>query len=167
MTPAVGDDSARSARSDNLRALLVQIQRFLVVGLLSFSVDYGLFVLFYDVLGWQYLIASSTSFAISLVLNYALTRKYVFVSNPGAHVGLEFALYLGLNVVALGLNQLILWLSVDSIGLSPLAGKLIATAVVLVYNFISRKLLLERMRPRRPRTAASTQPGHTEVGGNA
>ena len=32
--------------------------------------------------------------------------------------------------------------------MSPFLGKIAATAIVLVYNFISRKLLLERMGPR-------------------
>ena len=33
-------------------------------------------------------------------------------------------------------------------GASPFLGKIVATAIVLVYNFISRKLLLERMGSR-------------------
>lgn len=126
------------------KRLMWQFAKFLVVGLASFAVDYGIFVVLFHFFGVQYLVASTVSFALSLVLNYFLTLKFVFDAKPGRNVALEFTIYVGLNIIALGLNQLILFLSVDLLGLSPLIGKLIATAVVLIYNFISRKLLIER-----------------------
>ena len=129
--------------------LMWQFARFLVVGLASFAVDYGIFFVLFHFFGVQYIVASTVSFGLSLVLNYFLTLKFVFDAKPGRNVAVEFAIYIGLNIIALGLNQLILFLSVDLLGLSPLVGKLIATAVVLVYNFISRKLLIERTRPTR------------------
>lgn len=143
---------ARAARPGDgrMRRLMWQFARFLVVGLFSFAVDYGLFVVLFHSFGVQYILASTISFSLSLVLNYFLTLKFVFGARQGRNIALEFTIYVGLNLVALGLNQLILFLAVDSLGLSPLVGKLIATAIVLVYNFISRKLLIERMSGARP-----------------
>ncbi|WP_448257946.1 GtrA family protein [Microbacterium aurum] len=132
----------RFALSPRSIRVLHQFGRFLVVGLLSFAVDYGVYLL---LLTWlQYIVASSISFATSLVVNYVLTLRFVFIAHPGRSVAKEFASFVGLNVVALGLNQLILFLAVSYGGTSEPAGKVIATAVVLVYNFISRKLLIER-----------------------
>jgi len=68
----------------------------------------------------------------------------VFDARAERRIVREFLAYIGLNIIALGLNQLILYLAVDVFGASPFVGKLIATAIVLVYNFISRKLLIER-----------------------
>jgi putative flippase GtrA len=137
------------------RRLLWQFLRFLVVGLVSFAFDYGLFFVLVTYGGVQYVLASTISFTSSLVLNYVLTLKFVFAARPGRNLAKEFAVYLVLNIVALGLNQAILFLSVDVLGASPLVGKLIATAVVLVYNFVSRKLLIERAggRPRPEQTS--------------
>ncbi len=132
------------------RRLMWQFARFLVVGVASFAVDYGIFFVLFHYFDVQYIVASTISFTLSLVLNYFLTLKFVFEARPGRNVALEFAFYIGLNIIALGLNQLILFLTVDLLGVSPLIGKLIATAVVLVYNFISRKLLIERMAARTP-----------------
>lgn len=134
--------------------IVVQFARFLVVGGLSFTIDYGLFLALHHGFGVQYLVASSISFAISVVLNYVLTRRYVFDSGDDSNVAVEFMLYLGLNVIALALNQAILFLAVDQMGLAPALGKIVATFVVLVYNFISRKALIERRRTKpvdRPR----------------
>lgn len=144
--PGPADD--RRAR---LRRLAVQFAKFLVVGGISFTVDYGLFLLLHTVLGVPYVVASTVSFSLSLVLNYVLTLKYVFVAQPGRSIAKEFAIYVALNIVALGLNQLILLATVELLGIWPEVGKLIATAVVLVYNFIARKMLIER--PGRARTA--------------
>ncbi len=158
---AGADSAPRNAR---LRRLFWQFARFLVVGLISFAFDYGLYVVLFQYFGVQYIVASTISFSLSLILNYVLTLKFVFEARPGRNVVKEFAIYIGLNIIALGLNQLILFATVDGLGIDPLIGKLIATAVVLVYNFISRKLLIERASGR---TAASPvdEIGSPETGG--
>ncbi len=157
---------AVSAPSDGrLRRLLWQFARFLVVGLFSFAFDYGLFFVLFHYFGVQYLVASTISFSLSLVLNYFLTLRFVFEAKPGRNVVKEFAIYIGLNIIALGLNQLILFATVDGLGMDPLVGKLVATAVVLVYNFISRKLLIERSSGARAAVAPGDETGSSETGG--
>lgn len=133
-----------SVLRERLRPLILQFGRFLVVGGISFSVDFGLFTVLYA-LGVPHLVASATSFSTSVVLNYVLSRRYVFEIQENVSVVKEFTLYVVLNMIALGLNTLILYVCVDLVGLSPFLGKIIATAVVLIYNFISRKALLERL----------------------
>lgn len=165
MTSPVGGARRRAGAGRKTR-LLWQFARFLAVGGVSFAFDYGLFVVLYQFAGVQYVLASTISFSLSLIINYVLTLKFVFDAKPGRNVVLEFLVYIGLNIVALGLNQLILWLSVDLLGASPFIGKLIATAVVLVYNFISRKLLIERSGAAR-RAAPAEGTGTVEAGGSA
>lgn len=143
---AVAKGEELVGRRRQLPPVFWQFARFLVVGGISFTVDYGLFLVLHHMLDVQYLVASTISFAVSLVLNYVLTLRYVFDKRDDRNVVKEFALYLGLNVIALGLNQAILFLTVDQVGLSPALGKIVATLVVLVYNFISRRALIERRR---------------------
>lgn len=161
MTPLLRSGDGR------MRRLLWQFARFLVVGLVSFAFDYGLFFVLFHYFGVQYIVASTISFSLSLVLNYFLTLKFVFEAKKDRNIALEFLVYVGLNIIALGLNQLILFLAVDGVGLSPLVGKLVATAVVLVYNFISRKLLIERSRGPRPFPAPGDGAGTPETGGTS
>lgn len=136
--------------------LVRQIVSFLIVGGLSFGVDYSLFSILYSV-GVSYLLASVISFSISVVFNYILTRRYVFSAARGTSVSAEFVLYLLLNFVALILNTFILFVCAEILALSPFIGKVVATAVVLVFNFITRKLLIEYLSSRASRQSILDQ----------
>ena len=125
--------------------LVRQFGRFLIVGGISFCFDFGIFTALYR-LGVPHLLASVVSFTLSVVVNYVLTRKYVFDSSKDVDVRKEFVYYLLLNFVALGLNTLILYISTDLLGTSAYFGKIAATAIVLVFNFITRKMLIERLK---------------------
>ena len=48
-----------------------------------------------------------------------------------------------LSIVGLGINQLIMWICVDKLGIFYMISKIGATAIVMVYNFITRKIFLE------------------------
>lgn len=152
------------SRDGRMQRLIGQFARFLVVGGISFAVDFGLFFVLYHYLSVQYILASTISFSLSLVLNYYLTLKFVFEARPDRKLLREFAIYIGLNIVALGLNQFILFLTVDTLGISPLLGKLVATAVVLIYNFISRKLLIERASSAPPGFRSGDEAESSEAG---
>ena len=90
--------TSREGRNPNegrWRRLLWQFARFLVVGLLSFAFDYGLFFVLFHYFGVQYLVASTISFSLSLVLNYFLTLRFVFEAKQGRNVAVEFTVYVG------------------------------------------------------------------------
>lgn len=158
-------NEASPSNNGRWRRLFWQFARFLVVGLFSFAFDFGLYFILFNYFGVQYVLASTISFSLSLIINYILTLKFVFDAKPGRNIAKEFTVYIGLNIIALGLNQLILFLAVDALGASPVVGKLIATAVVLVYNFISRKLLIERSAAPRPKKTRGDETGLLEADG--
>lgn len=122
---------------------------------------------------YNYLLAGFLGFTISLIFNYLASMAFVFERKENADRRKEFSVFLILSLVGLGINTLILWLCVDviyshvgwvqeltsylyqflsSIGvgiedapeLAALAAKICATGVVMVYNFISRKMFLEK-----------------------
>ena len=58
---------------------------------------------------------------------------------------MDFILFLSvvLSIVGLGLNELILWICIEKFAIYNMIGKVIATGIVMVFNFITRKLFLE------------------------
>lgn len=123
--------------------LLMQIIRFGIVGGTSFIIDYGIFTILSQFLNIHYLIASIISFSISVIYNYILSIKWVFdVSKK--QTSKEFIIFLILSVIGLGLNSLIMYISVDLMHIHEMIGKIIATAIVMIYNFITRKIFIEK-----------------------
>ena len=113
-----------------LRELTVQFAKFGIVGVIAFCIDYWLFLLMTYVFGINYLIASAS-------------MRYVFAGKRGQTRSQQFVIFFVLSVVGLGVNQLVLWMCVDLLAWLAWVGKLAATFIVMIFNFVTRKVFLE------------------------
>ena len=120
-----------------------QLIKFGIVGVISTALDYGLMVLFTEGFGIFYLLSSTLSYAISLIFNYFASMKFVFRSREDMGRLREFVTFTLLCLMGMGLNQLILWLIVEKCGIYYMISTILATVVVMVWNFVTRKLFLE------------------------
>lgn len=125
-----------------MKKLIAQIIKFGLVGFLCFFIDYGIMVFLTEVVGVHYLLSSGISFTVSVIVNYILSLMYVFENEKGNRVK-EFVIFVVLSVIGLGINQLLMWFCVDILGIFYMISKIGATAVVMVYNFVTRKCVLE------------------------
>lgn len=126
-----------------MKKLIAQIIKFGLVGFLCFFIDYGIMVFLTEVVGVHYLLSSGISFTVSVIANYILSLMYVFETEKGNRVK-EFVIFVVLSVIGLGINQLLMWFCVDILGIFYMISKIGATAVVMVYNFVTRKVVLEK-----------------------
>ncbi|MCI8893254.1 MAG: GtrA family protein [Lachnospiraceae bacterium] len=120
-----------------------QLIKFGIVGVISTALDYGLMVLFTEGFGIFYLLSSTLSYAISLIFNYFASMKFVFRSREDMGRLREFVTFTLLCLMGMGLNQLILWLIVEKCGIYYMISKILATVVVMIWNFVTRKIFLE------------------------
>ena len=111
-----------------------------------------------ELAGIPSLISSGCSYTISTIVNYILSITVVFDADKEANKAAQFIIFVILSLIGLGINQLIMWLGTDwleglmlqSQMLSAFARyaymivKIFATAVVMVYNFITRKIFIEK-----------------------
>lgn len=123
-----------------MKKLINQVFKFGIVGGIAFLIDYGVFALL-TVLGMHYLLAQVISFIISLAFNYWASIKWVFDAKKQTYK--EIVIFIVLSVIGLGLQELLLFIGVDKLHVHELITKLFATAVVMVYNFITRKCFIE------------------------
>ena len=56
----------------------------------------------------------------------------------------EFIIFIILSVIGLGINSLIMYLMVDIFKIYYMISKLVSTFIVMVYNFITRKIFIEK-----------------------
>ena len=127
-----------------MKKLMEQIVRFGIVGVIAFVVDYAVLLLLTEVAGIHYLLSSAVSFVVSVVVNYVLSIAFVFETDKSRGKGWEFVLFAVMSAGGLGINQLMMWLLSEGMFIPYQLSKLLATAVVMVYNFVTRKLFLER-----------------------
>ncbi len=125
-----------------MKKLINQILKFGVVGGIAFVIDYGILFLLAKVLGLNELISAAISFIISLTFNYFLSTKWVFDAKK--QTPKEVIIFVLLSVVGLGINEVLIYLGTKKLGIDVMIVKLFATAIVMVYNFITRKLIIEK-----------------------
>jgi len=119
-----------------------QFLRYLVVGGIAFVLDFGVLVVLTDALGVWYLTSAAVSFCCGLATNYLLSITWVFTVRSVSSQKAEFAIFSIIGIVGLGWNELFMYLGTDVAGLDYRVSKLITVAIVLVWNFGMRKLLL-------------------------
>ena len=140
-----------------MRKLLEQIIKFGIVGIISFFVDFTVYTLICNVLHIHYMIAGACGFVISVIVNYVLSMKFVFCSKDDMSKTKEFIIFVVLSVIGLVVNSLVLYICIDvvymslgwlqkllSIEMCNMAAKIIATGIVMIYNFVTRKIFLEK-----------------------
>lgn len=125
-----------------MKKLINQILKFGVVGGIAFVIDYGILFLLAKVLGLNELISAAISFIVSLTFNYFLSTKWVFDAKK--QTPKEVIIFVLLSVVGLGINEVLIYLGTKKLGIDVMIVKLFATAIVMVYNFITRKLIIEK-----------------------
>lgn len=121
-----------------------QLLKFGVVGGIAFIMDYSVLFICTEFLGIYYLVSSLISFLISTIFNYIASIRWVFDVNQEKSKQKNFVLFLVFSVIGLGLNQIIMWFGVDILHVYYMLVKIGATAIVMVFNFITRKIFLEK-----------------------
>ena len=127
-----------------MKKLIEQLIKFGFVGFLCFFIDWGIMVFLTEVFGINPLISSTISFTVSVTVNYILSVTFVFETDKNANKGSQFVIFVLLSIVGLGVNELCMWLGTDLLGIHYMITKVGATAVVMVYNFITRKIFIEK-----------------------
>ena len=126
-----------------MKKLIVQIIKFGIVGVIATVIDFGVLAFMKEVLDVNVQISTAVSFSVSVFANYLLSMLFVFKSKEDNKIK-EFIEFLLLSIGGLLLDQLVMWLGTDVFTVYYLAVKVFATVVVAIYNFVTRKIFLEK-----------------------
>lgn len=123
--------------------LLIQIFKFGIVGGIAFVIDYVSLIVCKEVFHLNTLLAAAIAFTISVIYNYIASVKWVFDVNKEKDEKTNFIIFIVLSIVGLIITEIIMWFGTDVMKISYLIIKIVATAIVMVFNFITRKMFLE------------------------
>jgi putative flippase GtrA len=127
-----------------MKKLFLQIFKFVLVGGLSFILDFILYYVFTRFFLISEMTSQVMSFSISLIFNYLMSMKYVFVSKDSLKKHHEFMIFVTLSVLGAGLNWLLFYLMVYVLSIHDLITKIVVAGIVMVFNFVTRKLFIEK-----------------------
>ena len=123
--------------------LVKQIVKFGLVGGLAFIIDYAVLIICKELLSLPILLATAIGFIVSVIFNYIASIKWVFDVNKERSSTKQFILFIVFSVIGLLITELIMWVGTDIFDIIYLFVKIVATAIVMVFNFITRKMFLE------------------------
>jgi putative flippase GtrA len=122
----------------------IQLFRYIFGGGVAFAVDFiSLFVLT-NYLGIYYLISAAIAFTLGLLLNYILSVKWVFNRRTIENRTFEFGIFAFIGIVGLGLNEVFIWFFTQDLQIYYLISKILASIIILFWNFFARKFILFR-----------------------
>ena len=129
--------------SQKTENLLIQIFKFGIVGGIAFLIDYVVLFCCKEFIGLSVLLSAAIAFTVSVVYNYIASVKWVFDVNKENSAKKNFVIFIILSIIGLIITEIIMWIGSDIMKINYLIVKIIATAIVMVFNFITRKMFLE------------------------
>lgn len=136
--------------------IYVQFFRYAIVGGFAALADISVFYLAANIIGINHIIANTMSFIFGLLLNYFMSRVWVFNKQTQSMIR-DFILFAVIGVIGLLLSNMILYVLVDlrllynifAIILSfngdnftKISAKLVSVFIVLFWNFVARKKIV-------------------------
>lgn len=151
------------ARLQEKRQELVRFAKFCVVGTIGTFIDFGILNLCYDTLGWPQVLSNILSSGTATVNNYMWSRFWVYPETRHQQGGKKFVQFVIVSLIAIALSSLILkttdawifgpqgllrgwvapvaaWIGWEHSTLSNNIAKVIATGIVLFWNFFANRM---------------------------
>ncbi len=118
--------------------------RYFLVGGFAFVCDTFILFSLTHYLKVNYLVSGAVGFLVGTVVNYVLSRSWVFQRRTLQNTSAEVTIFTLIGLVGLGLNELILWFFQSKLGIYYLFAKGVSGVTVFMWNFGARKLTLFR-----------------------
>lgn len=121
----------------------LQFFRYAFVGGIATVVDCGILFLLTDFVQMYHLISAVIAFILGLITNFLLSKLLVFKTTMvNSNIFVEFMGCSIIGVIGLGLTELIMFLFTNCLNLHYMLSKAVAAIIVLLWNYIARKIFI-------------------------
>ena len=126
-------------KTDNL---FVQFFRYFGVSGICLLVDTGTLFVLTQYAGIHYQISTFIGYSLGLILNYLLSVTWVFKTKRLSNKPVEFGIFVVIGLIGMVINQGVMWLCTDLVGLYFMLSRLISAGIGYTWKFFARKYIL-------------------------
>ena len=130
-------------KTDNL---FIQFFRYFGVSGICLLVDTAALFVLTEYAGIHYLVSTFIGYSLGLILNYVLSVIWVFKTKRLTNRSMEFGIFVAIGLSGLAINQSVMWLCTDLIGLYFMLSRLISAGIGYTWKFFARKYILFHRR---------------------
>lgn len=121
---------------------MAQFKKYLLTGILSFGLEYTIFVTIYKIIGLWYITANTITYVIVFWFNFLMNRFWSFESK--GNLRRQLYLYSILFVSNLVAITALMFVLSDIFGITPLISKVLVMGAVVSWNFVLYKKVIYR-----------------------
>ncbi len=108
-----------------------------IIGSFSSSIDFAIFTLLVQIVGFHYLVANSISILVGITTSFFLNRNYNFKVKD--NVKGRFLIFLSVGLCGLMLSNFSLYVFVSTFDMNKLLSKLLSIVLVVFFQFLINK----------------------------
>lgn len=126
--------------------ILTQLAKFVIAGVITTLIDWAIYFVLCHFVAFDPLVAQLFSFALSTAVSFFINTIWVFDTTKKKtrrRLIIEFFFF---SFCGLVMTEAMLYLFINRMGVNYMVAKVIATAVVMVFNFVTRKMFLEERK---------------------
>ena len=132
------------------KEFITQVVMFGIAGGTTSIIDWGVLAICVRFLKMDPILGNVFSFLISVTYNYWANAKFVFKFDNSKGKGRVFVTFVALAAVGFFINQATMYVGNKLLHYDPLIVKVAGIALAAIFNFFSRKLLLEQKKIKEP-----------------
>lgn len=122
-----------------------QFVKFSIVGVSNTLLDFGLYLLLTRIFSINYLIANIFAYSLGVTNSFIFNKIWTF-RDKEKKFHFQYLKFWAVSLVGLSSNELILYLLVKEAHFQDVLAKIIATFIVLFWNFTANKFWTFRQR---------------------
>ena len=129
--------------ADEYRSHL-QVMRYLIFGVLTTIINIIIYSICFYLLKINNLTSNVIAWILAVIFAYITNRKYVFDSkaNTNKDIIKEIARFFASRLITLGVDELIMYVTVDNWSWNALLMKILSNIIVIILNFVFSKLIV-------------------------
>lgn len=116
----------------------LELSRYVVAGAVATAAEWGSFYFLAVVIGIYYQFGVAASLILGAATNYLINKTYTF-KNKSRKITSQFVLHLGVSAFSWAAHMGVMFVLVDLISLEKMLSKILATAIMLLPNYMMYK----------------------------